>query len=449
MIKSVDFLILYELKNREFDNISLIKCELERRGYSVIIQNTILSTNEPKKVDAKVLIIPWLYLDSHIKFASKYVVKLDKLVNLQWEQVFRKAVEYNKNSKRYNFEKLASQAVHISWGPKNRDRLINDCSVYPEKVRIIGDVSFDFLRKEFRNWFMPKSALLKKYNIDENDKVWLFISSFTYVEMIQEKLKKSIELQAVDLNRFQSISIESQKIILNWFETILEEKSDITIIYRPHPSEKLSELVKRLENKYSKFMIIRDFTIPQWIVCSDKILNWYSTSLGQILAAGIKCYLLRPVEIPEEMDLSVLKNDNCHIKCFADFYGIYDETTRPIALEDTYLREYYHFDGEQPNYIGLCNFLEEVYQNDKYAFDFNKHLSQIYPFSWKKAINKNINRIKKQTVVSLNKYKLIRNKGKWLLKLEYNQSLAVHNSITQEEIDRNCLRVLDIISNIK
>ena len=38
-MRDVDFLFVYDVKNREFENISLLGAELERRGYKVGFQS--------------------------------------------------------------------------------------------------------------------------------------------------------------------------------------------------------------------------------------------------------------------------------------------------------------------------------------------------------------------------------------------------------------------------
>ena len=38
--KHVDFLFVYEVKARELENICLLACELERRGYTTAIVNS-------------------------------------------------------------------------------------------------------------------------------------------------------------------------------------------------------------------------------------------------------------------------------------------------------------------------------------------------------------------------------------------------------------------------
>ena len=78
-MKNVDFLFIYEVKAREFENICLLKYELERRGYTVEILNTWYYINKiPPRINAKVVISFALYNDNTFKFISSYTNKIEK-----------------------------------------------------------------------------------------------------------------------------------------------------------------------------------------------------------------------------------------------------------------------------------------------------------------------------------------------------------------------------------
>ena len=114
----IDFLILYEHKARELENICLLKIELENRGYSV----EILNIHEIKRLrylfwkKPKVLITFALYDDQDFYgHVNSIVGNINKVVNLQWEQVLsEKAIENGL----YNPKGKAALAVHLSWGKK-------------------------------------------------------------------------------------------------------------------------------------------------------------------------------------------------------------------------------------------------------------------------------------------------------------------------------------------
>lgn len=95
-----DFLILYEGKVRELESICLLAAELENRGYKVKIINTFLyQVKRIKRINAKIVITPFLYTNSDI---NDYVLKICQnfnfIINLRWEQIFSVKNETDFNS---------------------------------------------------------------------------------------------------------------------------------------------------------------------------------------------------------------------------------------------------------------------------------------------------------------------------------------------------------------
>ena len=127
MKKKVDFLIVYETRVRELENVCLLKYELERRGYSVAIINTwnsIVNTKKNVKYDAKVVITPSMYNDGIYDFMKSIVGNMKKIVNLQWEQIGTIGDEKRQDS-RFVLKGMASQCMNICWGDVTVNRLLN------------------------------------------------------------------------------------------------------------------------------------------------------------------------------------------------------------------------------------------------------------------------------------------------------------------------------------
>ena len=155
-MQEYDFLLMYEHKVRELDNLCLLKYELDRRGY----RTKILYVNDRELVEAhtvvyrtKVLVVGYCYTSSSIRDYASYRIKFDKVINLQWEQVITNDQEKNDRSFR-NLSGLAKEVVHISWGEKNRERLIRKAGVDPKNVKITGNLTMDLLRPEFQGFYL-------------------------------------------------------------------------------------------------------------------------------------------------------------------------------------------------------------------------------------------------------------------------------------------------------
>ena len=99
-MKHFDFIIGYENKVREIESACLIKYELERRGYSVMIfQEFDQRYDDVHEImyHAKVLILSCGYNDSFLETFIKRFISFDRLVNWQWEQIRTKTMEDDPN----------------------------------------------------------------------------------------------------------------------------------------------------------------------------------------------------------------------------------------------------------------------------------------------------------------------------------------------------------------
>ena len=116
MNKTIDFLIFYVVKNRELESIVLLGEELKNKGYRVDYFS-FFELDNGKKIKAvrnkvKVAIMPSLYHNNEImNIVYSVAGRVDKIINLRWEQVYRNRVESNFDSYMYPKE-LAKDAYH-------------------------------------------------------------------------------------------------------------------------------------------------------------------------------------------------------------------------------------------------------------------------------------------------------------------------------------------------
>ncbi len=365
-LKKVDFLFVYENKNRELENICLLAHELRKRGYSVsMIETWHAIYHYQWPVDAKVVIAFALYDDKTFNFIASHVYKMRKVINLQWEQVYPKKRELNfvKNPQTGG---MAQKAMHISWGKNNLKYLLESQGIPEDHIEITGHMALDFFRPELSEYYMSRNELTRKYPVIKGKRIYIFISSFSMVALPREYLLSDVIKKTYkDPLLIQRMQIESQGKILEWIKKELVNHPDIIYIYRPHPSEINSIAVLRAAKENPNFVIIQEESVQQWILIADKIYTQNSTSIAQIYAAKKNCVILRPYPIPEELDMSLY--DGCQaISTFEEFKEDFVGKAKSFPIAPEKIEEYYSIDDAIPSYIKICDICEKIYKEDRF-----------------------------------------------------------------------------------
>ena len=367
MKKKVDFVFRYEHKVRELESLILIRLELERRGYTVDFVGNY-EYDRRNFSQPKVFVAPAVYSDAQLKGDILRYGMLKKIANLQWEQLIGVKEEEDPHGF-HNIIGLGQRIVTFCWGQRSRDRFV-DTGVAINKVPIVGQINTDLLRSPFDKLLMTKQQLGGKYQIDNHKKWYLFISSFAYCEMDQFQAKLAKEaLGEDDFNEFTRVSYESRDAILNWFEKKLVGDSGTIIIYRPHPDE--TERCQRLKDmaiKYSNFRVIPSEALKHWVNACDKIYNWFSTGVVDVIVMGKPLRMLRPVHIPEYLDYRMMigalsiTNQN-------DFDNDFDDVSMKEVIDKKLFQSYYHLTSK-PVYISICDTLVEMLTTKKYDIKY-------------------------------------------------------------------------------
>lgn len=368
-MEKYDFILMYEHKVREFDNLCLLKYELDRRGY----RTKILYVNDWELLRArsvvyqtKVLVIGYCYTSSSIKDYASYRIKFDKAVNLQWEQVTTNEQENNSGSFR-NLSGLAKEIVHISWGEKNRQRLIEKAGVIPQNVKVTGNITMDLLRPEFKGFYLSRDEICHRYGLPGDKKICLFISGFKYIEATQQEKDETIRRFGEGRRRYLEVAEKEQLTILEWFEQFLKERDDFIIVYRPHPGD-ASPRAEKLADKYDNFVVISELSVKQWIVVCDLVCTWNSTAVFEAFFAGRNPFFLCPYQIPEDQDHPLFTEMN-KITDYAAFYGAMTGEYVELGLTKEMVDPYYLVDEKTPSYVKICDALEDVYKSAQYDWN--------------------------------------------------------------------------------
>ncbi|MBO5370215.1 MAG: hypothetical protein J6B23_06015 [Clostridia bacterium] len=375
----IDFLIVYEIEQRELENVTLVGAELMKRGYSVCFEKFpfINKNTLRKKYENNVMVVLThsMYNDT-VLYNLVYAIagKVNKIVNFQWEQIGSVADEEKLESYRYP-KQTAKKIVHLCWGERISDILVK-CGMDKKLTPVTGPIHMDFLREEFSGYYMSREELFKKYNIPADKKVMLFVSSFSYTSLTPahiEILKRSLPEERI--YSFQDISIRSQKAILEWIETYIQKNKDVVFIYRPHPVEYGNALLTETESRNPNLYVIKDYSVKQWIKTSDVIFNWFSTSMAEIHYSGKVGYVLRPVELPRDNDVAIMQ-DCRFLTTYEEFEAAADGTL-DYEQSDKLIKEYYSV-TEKPAYARCADFLETVISTNEYDYEWSNDILNLF-----------------------------------------------------------------------
>ncbi|MEG0484881.1 MAG: hypothetical protein RR576_05490 [Oscillospiraceae bacterium] len=356
---AADFLILYEHVVREYESILLLKLELEKRGYSVEIQQLL----GRKKLfhflfPPKVLVASCMYnneaINSHV---YNNIGKCNKVVNLHWEQMLSDTQE---EEEWFNFSGNAKKCIQTCWGSKTRERLIAH-GMNEKNCPITGAVMMDFLRAEFNGYFMDKAVLCKKFSLDADKKLMLYISSFGYASMTDAEVRELSDMAGVDFSGFAETNRISMEKTLEYFDKYLETHPNTELVYRRHPSEWNSPALLALAEKRPNFHVIFELSVKQWIVAADKIFIWMSTAIAEVYFAHKSCNIIRPVPIEHEYD-PVIYKDAQYLTDYNMFLNAAEGDTESFPIKSEIIDGYFN-SGDKPAYIRMADLLCEVYDS--------------------------------------------------------------------------------------
>ncbi len=367
---ALDFLILYEHVVREFENDCLLVAELERRGYSAELYQLM----DRKKLKyftwkkPKVIVTSAMYNNETLNsFVYNNVGKLQKVVNLHWEEVLSREQE---ESEFYSLTENARKCTHICWGEATKKRIVGK-GVPENNAVVTGAVQLDFLYPEFDGYFKSREQLAAQFDLDP-DKRWLcYVSSFSCAFMDDKEVEELNAMTDLDFKGFKEIGARSMTVTLDWFDRYLTEHPEEILIYRPHPSEWQSPPLDEMKKKHPNFRVISDFSVKQWVKACDVVLTWMSTSIAEIYFAKKSCIVVRPEPLFDDYD--PVTYENCRA---ADSYEKLAEALRaddcPFPIDESQMQEHYDVDPGRPAYKRICDLLEETYKNPPRDLPFSE-----------------------------------------------------------------------------
>lgn len=358
-----NFLICYEHISREVENITLLKYELEKRGYSCKIGRFDNPYMYVDKIKADVVVTPWLRDDDNVYHFLRFAKKPYKLVNLQCEQI------YTPGGMATGWDATRGEAkkcYHLCWGTNSYNRLI-EAGVNKELLSIDGAIQLDYGFPEFEYYYKSRNEIANEFNLDIDKKWILYVSSFSFVNYGAKSVEKLADNWGDYIFSLEKVETASQKKTLEWIEKYLESH-DCEFIYRPHPSEKnASTFLKELDSRQRNFHIIEKYTVKQWGKVCDKVNLWTSTSCAELLSLDVDYRFIRPIEVDKECLVESVA-DQPSISCYEDFEKYNNnEDCHSIDVEDKakYFDKYYDRTPLIPAYKRIADRLVEIFREKR------------------------------------------------------------------------------------
>ena len=363
-MKKVDFLLGCEVKGRELESLCLLRHELIKRGYSVEIKSFLeLSGKLITHYDAEVFASGGLRFWSNIPYEIGQAVKFRKHIEMPWEEVFQNSF-YNNHVVR---DQIGLETVTTVWGEKPKRYFIENESVNSDRIFVCGHPVMDFCKPKLKNYYRNRESVAEVYNISTKKQWNLFSSSFTTVASEESWWIDYDKANNIDVyHRLYLLEKETQNKILEWFRTVLSKHKEQVIIYRPHPDEIVVDEVYAVEKEFDNFYIIRDMGIIQWLRVCDRAYTWISTSTAEAFFVGMPNYILRPVKVPQDIEIVTFSHPEKFIEDVEGFEETFYKKPTEHSISDKELRDFYYYDEKNYTYSILADLFEEVYKNEKY-----------------------------------------------------------------------------------
>jgi|GEM_PF-5552355 len=352
--------IIYEGNNREYNNCVLLEREFVRRGYRAKVLNKtedMIFSNEES-----ITILPNSYRNEDVNH-YRYVFNTGNnlLVLYPCEQVINHHLPLFYD---YSDENAVKHMPNLCWGRDYYD-FIEGLGYDNPYNKVVGAIQLDLCRPEFREIYLSKEEIGKRFGLPADKKWILFISDFVYKsDIIVSQIMKFGDSRKEELYAKKENDFRSCGAILKWFGTFLSAHSDYVIIYRKHPVEMITEDIEEFIKKYpDNFYCISELNIKEWIMNCEVVTTWNSTAVVECYAAKKNVQLLRPIDLTGDKwhtEYDIYKD---YSKC--DSYERFEESV--LKNTDNYtpevvdaINQYYDIQ-EKPAYQRIADHVEAIY----------------------------------------------------------------------------------------
>ncbi len=303
--RPVDVLWLVEHVDRELDVAVCGAIELERRfGLTVEIANYYRDVDRVTAgLQPSLVVVPFFY-SADDPGTAVYVRTWPgaAFVDLRWEQVLYQA---NKALKRVRGEVARQRVPHVAWTVAHQHEL-REQGVPEAHALLTGNPAFALYQVPYRRAFPDRTHLAARHALDA-DRPWLFFpENYRWAFAKQKTLKQLEERQtgitADQLETLREYCQASLKTVVTWLNDVARE-SGWEVILRPRPStdtDALQSLVAEVVGVPApRLHVIKDCSVREWTLASDRVMSSFSTTLIEAALAGKPVNTITPAPVPE------------------------------------------------------------------------------------------------------------------------------------------------------
>ncbi len=259
-----------EIFNREFHSKLLIAMESASKGMKVYMGRV-------KEYLLRDFFVPGIILQKSITPSPNRLreLKFFKKNNFIVTSLDEEDGLINVN-KKYLIERYSNASIDLTnkiftWGKFDYDNLSNKFPNHKKKFIKSGNPRLDFWRKDFEFYYKKKKLKYKDYiffslnfaltSKKELNQMWNFMKESGY------------DKRGITLSRLKKIRKDGYKMSEKFFELIrsLSKKTNLNIIVRPHPIDKLSNYDKL--KRFKNVKIIKDGSISEWIYYAKVVVH--------------------------------------------------------------------------------------------------------------------------------------------------------------------------------
>lgn len=349
-------LFTIEHKEREFIPKCFLAYELVKRGFRVYIGTFAMIDRVAKQVGPSI----FFHKSTFVAKSAYYKSLGHKFVFMDEEGGITTPRSSTETFCKHRYRTVCKEREDVVFLPGERfEKYVTNMPNTQEIIfKTTGWPRVDLWREEYNYLHNEAVENIKS----KHGNFYLFITSFgmTSKKTFDERMK-------LEFDYYKKLFTHKYNAFLNYVELIKElsnlMKSDEKLIIRPHPSESIDDW-NNITKNFDNVLVIRDGDITPWVLASDSIVQYGSTTATQAALNGITCIqykidkqdgitdtpsfeLCKDADTPEEV-----------YELLQEYKGKKDQGMIVKAKE--FLKEEMAFDDNELAVTKIANVLEQI-----------------------------------------------------------------------------------------